>query len=99
MSSVMGIPTEPARGNVYGGHAVVEGEQIGEDEDSPRTRGEAFPGYQHEAGDRAFVVAQHFNDFVQEHPFIQERPDLAALADQIGDMLADLYQAIWRAKE
>ncbi|MGA0613431.1 hypothetical protein [Paracoccus sp. KR1-242] len=72
---------------------------MGDGEDGPRTRGETFPGYQHEAGDRAFVVSQHFNDFVQEHPFIQERPDLTALADQIGDALGELYQAIWRAEE
>lgn len=66
--------------------------------DGQKTFGENFPGFQHEAGDRAFVVAQHFNDFVQEHPFITERPELAAMADEIGDSLAALYQAIWSAK-
>ncbi|MTH57873.1 hypothetical protein [Paracoccus litorisediminis] len=72
---------------------------MGEDENALQTMGETFPGYQHEAGDRAFVVAQHFNDFLQEHPFIRERPDLAALADRAGDTLAELYQAIWKAKD
>lgn len=55
--------------------------------------------YQHEAGDRAFVVAQHFSDFVQAHPFIAERPDLSAMADQVGDALGKLYQAIWKAEQ
>lgn len=64
-----------------------------------KTAGDSFPGFQHEAGDRAFVVAQHFNDFVQEHSFIKERPELAAMADQIGDALAALYQAIWKAEK
>lgn len=64
-----------------------------------RTTGDNFAGYQHEAGDRAFVVAQHFNDFVQEHPFIKERHDLTAMADQIGDALGALYQAIWLAEK
>lgn len=64
-----------------------------------RTTGGSFSGFQHEAGDRAFVVSQHFADFVQSHPFIAERPDLAAMADQIGDALGALYQAVWKATE
>lgn len=67
--------------------------------DDRRTFGENFVSFQHEAGDRAFVVGQHFNDFVQEHPFIAERPELAQLASVIGEQLAELYQAIWRAEE
>lgn len=63
-----------------------------------KTFGDNFAGFQHEAGDRAFVVGQHFNDFVQEHPFITDRPELAAMADEIADSLAALYQAIWNAK-
>lgn len=63
-----------------------------------KTAGENFAGFQHEAGDRAFVVGQHFNDFVQQHSFIEERPELAKLANDIGDKLADLYQAIWRTE-
>ena len=82
-----------------GRNTVDEGKKSGEDQDAPKTRGRSFPGYQHEAGDRSLVVAQHFNDFVQEHPFIQERPDLASLADQLGEKLGELYQAIWKAKE
>ncbi|OWU70508.1 hypothetical protein [Marinibacterium profundimaris] len=70
-----------------------------DDMEGPRTIGDAFPGFQHEAGDRAFVVGQHFADFVQEHPFIQEREDLKAKAEGIGDALADLYQAIWRVEK
>lgn len=66
--------------------------------EGPRTFGKTFPGYQHEAGDRVFVAAQSFNDFIQEHPFITERPELAAMADQIGDALGELYQAVWRVE-
>lgn len=65
----------------------------------PKTKGARFAGFQHEAGDRAFVAAQSFNDFIQAHPFITERPELAALAAQIDDAMAELYQAIWQASE
>lgn len=67
--------------------------------DEPSTKGDAFAGMQHEAGDRAFVVAQHFADFLQAHPFIRQRSDLAAEADAIGEALGALYQAIWRATD
>ncbi|WP_374292887.1 hypothetical protein [Paenirhodobacter enshiensis] len=67
--------------------------------EAPRTFGGAFPTYQHEAGDRALVAAQSFSAFLQAHPFIAERPDLAAMADQIGDALGEFYQAIWRVEK
>lgn len=67
--------------------------------DSETTTGDSFAGFQHEAGDRAFVVGQHFNDFVQSHPFIKQRAELEALADQVSERLAELYQAIWRVTE
>lgn len=67
--------------------------------EKPVTTDMAFAGMQHEAGDRAHVVAQHFTDFVQAHPFISQRPDLAAQADAISDALGALYQAIWRATD
>ncbi|WP_319826066.1 hypothetical protein [Thalassovita sp.] len=53
---------------------------------------------QHEAGDRAFVAGQHFTDFVKDHPFVQSHADLAALAQDIEDQIAALYQAIWNAE-
>ena len=54
-------------------------------------------GLQHEAGDRAFVVAQHFSDFVKDHPFVSGSAELAKLAEAAENALADLYQAIWKA--
>lgn len=51
---------------------------------------------QHEAGDRAYVAHQHFVDFVQRHPFVTERPELANLASLVDDAMAELYQAIWK---
>lgn len=54
-------------------------------------------GMQHEAGDRAFVAAQHFSDFVKDHPFVCANPELASLAEAAENALADLYQAIWKA--
>lgn len=68
------------------------------DDDMTDTTGEAFAGYQHQMGDRAYVAHQHFVDFVQRHPFIEQRPDLAALADRVDEALADLYQAIWKVE-
>lgn len=70
-----------------------------DDMEGSRTHGEAFPGFQHEAGDRAFVAQQHFCDFVQDHPFVAERPELAALAAVVDDAMAELYQAIWKVEE
>lgn len=64
-----------------------------------RTMGEAFSGFQHEAGDRSSVAHQHFVDFVQRHPFVAERPDLSALAAKADAALAELYQAIWKVEE
>ncbi|WP_313533946.1 hypothetical protein [Haematobacter sp.] len=69
------------------------------DEGVADTTGEVFGGFQHEAGDRAYVAHQHFVDFVQRHPFIEQRPDLAALAYRVDEAMADLYQAIWKVEE
>lgn len=62
-----------------------------------RTNGNTFSSLQHEAGDRAYVIAQQFNDVLKNHPFVAERPDLNDRCDQIADALGELYQAIWRA--
>ncbi|MBY6056349.1 hypothetical protein [Leisingera daeponensis] len=58
-----------------------------------------FAASRHEAGDRAFVAHQHFADFVQYHPFVADRPDLAALAKAVDEANADLYQAIWKTED
>lgn len=64
-----------------------------------QTSGETFAGFQHEAGDRAFVAQQHFVDFVARHPFVAERPELSTLAALADAAMAELYQAIWKADE
>lgn len=59
---------------------------------------EGFAASRHEAGDRAFVAHQHFADFVQRHPFVLDRPELAYIADAVDEAMADLYQAIWKTE-
>lgn len=56
---------------------------------------ENFAASRHEAGDRAFVAHQHFADFVQRHPFVSDRPELAALAGAVDEAMADLYHRLF----
>ena len=50
----------------------------------------------HEALDRTHLLATTFYDFVQTHPFVEATPDLRAWAEQIGEALGELYQAVGR---
>lgn len=48
----------------------------------------------HEALDRAHLALSMFDDFVASHPAVAQTPELDAMADQIGSLMADLYQRI-----
>lgn len=50
----------------------------------------------HEALDRAHVVECVFEAHICEHPVIMQTPELTALADEIAEKIAGLYQAIGR---
>ncbi len=52
------------------------------------------PFSQHEALDRAHLLADTFQRHLAGHTFIRAHPDLAARCDLIADALGELYQAI-----
>jgi hypothetical protein len=52
------------------------------------------PWSAHEALDRAHVTGEIFSDHVAGHPFVRAWPELNALAAEIEEKLADLYQEI-----
>lgn len=52
------------------------------------------PFSQHEALDRAHLLADAFQRHLADHAFIRAHPDLAARCDLIADALGELYQAI-----
>lgn len=52
------------------------------------------PFLQHEALDRAHLLADSFQRQLADHAFIKAHPDLAARCDEIAAALGSLYQAI-----
>jgi hypothetical protein len=52
------------------------------------------PFSQHEALDRAHLIADAFQRQIADHPFIRAHPDLAARCAAIGEALGALYQAV-----
>lgn len=46
----------------------------------------------HEVLDRVSIVAMMFEQFVLEHPFVRQTPDLSARAEYISEKLGSLYQ-------
>jgi hypothetical protein len=52
------------------------------------------PFSQHEALDRAHLIADAFERQIADHPFIRAHPDLDAKSAAIAEALDALYQAI-----
>lgn len=52
------------------------------------------PWSAHEALDRAHLLGEIFSDHVAGHPFVKACRELNALAAEIEEKLADLYQEI-----
>jgi hypothetical protein len=48
----------------------------------------------HEALDRSYVAMDHFHEYVQTHPCIDQDPELNALAETALNSLMALYQKI-----
>lgn len=49
--------------------------------------------HRHEAVDRVFMFAEMFDEHVMQHPAVEQEPELAKLAHEIGTLLGRLYQA------
>ncbi len=47
----------------------------------------------HEVVDRTHVLQEHLAAQIQDHPFVVQRPAIAALATAAQEALAQLYQA------
>ena len=50
--------------------------------------------YWHEALDRSHVACDHFYEYVQQHPAIQNDAELEEAATQVTDAMQDFYQLV-----
>jgi acyl-homoserine lactone acylase PvdQ len=66
------------------------------DEETPPMPDVNDPFYAHQALDRCHVITTMFDDFVATHGYVQAHPELRALAEQVGEGLGELYQALGR---
>lgn len=50
------------------------------------------PFMQHEIIDRASILCSQWDMQIEDHPWVGRRPQLAALAKQIGELMGEFYQ-------
>ncbi len=55
-------------------------------------------GYQHEALDRIHVSTETWDEYITQHPFIENNPELKQKADAITTAKFKLYQAVANAE-
>lgn len=53
-------------------------------------------GFAHESLDRTFLVMDMFDEYVANHPFVKQTPELLTKAQELIEMMSDMYQAIGR---
>lgn len=52
--------------------------------------------YWHEALDRSSLACDFFYDNVNNHPTVENDPDLKIMAEKITELMADFYQEVGR---
>jgi hypothetical protein len=50
------------------------------------------PFMQHEIIDRASILCSQWDMYIEDHPWVGRRPELASLANQIGELMGEFYQ-------